>query len=795
MKKGLRKTPTPKPTVTRNQVITPEYILMLAYLLLPVFLIGMETLDANGPKFLAIGVLNVIAFGVLLTSSSFRKDTLLHYGFFRSVTGGAWLIFMVLSVVSMFGAINQQESLMNLSRGFTILAAAYFLWVIFSRHREYIPHLIVALNLLLLFDSISVFSNIRKFIEGDVASIMDIRSVYSHKNVFSAAIFVKLPAAMYLIFYGVKWRKWLGYISGIAALLSVLMLSARAFYLGLALLFLTLLAFALDRFFRAGEKKVLYLVLKWLALLVLAVALYSGIQYLLFPKKRDAIWNTNILERLSTIRKDEQSAGARLTSWGWSLLMIKEHPVTGVGTGNWKVNVLEHENKVSPDFHYSIRNHNDFLEVTVETGIPGGIAYLTVFAGILVLFIHTCRKEPGESKRLQWLFIPAFGVLAYMVDAFFNFPADRPEMQALLAIYVAMALSAPSGHPDDKPQYQGLSALFHHRPLKMTLTGLAALLVLIATWLLWLNTVSLWYQLIARKENFSQRFTKTADFFIRGMPSIPNLTALSEPVVVSKARYLILEDRHREAISMLKNDLSSPFDSRCDYFLSVAYDKLGMTDSSIYYGLIAYRKQPYQGLLVSPLSSRMFLNGREAEAMAIMEKYVDRYRDDTEAVLILAKQYYKAGYTQKTITLLDSSVKFMRRDTIRNNEAQYLRDMAALYPLSELFEQGKKAVNEQRYREGISILTEVIQKKPFFVESYAMRAVALFHTGEFVKSIQDINKALKMSQIKRPDLINLRGINNHKLGRLDFACRDFRHAMNQGNPQAATNFRRYCSGN
>ena len=188
MKKGLQKTPLPKTTGQRSLAVNPEYILMMAYLFLPVFLIGLDTLDANGPKFLAIGVLNVITLSVLLASPSFRNTQPLHYSFFHTLSGGAWLLFMVLSVVSMFGAINIPEALMNLSRGCTVLAAAFLLWVIFSRHREYIPHLIVALNLVLLFDSISVFSNIRKFIEGDVASIMDIRSVYSHKNVLSAAI-------------------------------------------------------------------------------------------------------------------------------------------------------------------------------------------------------------------------------------------------------------------------------------------------------------------------------------------------------------------------------------------------------------------------------------------------------------------------------------------------------------------------------------------------------------------------------------------------------------------------------
>ena len=117
----------------------------------------------------------------------------------------------------------------------------------------------------------------------------------------------------------------------------------------------------------------------------------------------------------------------------------------GVGTGNWKVVVLKYENLDLKDFTYMYKSHNDFLEITAENGLPGGLAYTAIIGLILFCFFKTSLKSIKDDSRLKFLFLPAFGILAYSVDAFFNFPADRPEIQSLFAMYVAggIAFSGP----------------------------------------------------------------------------------------------------------------------------------------------------------------------------------------------------------------------------------------------------------------------------------------------------------------------------------------------------------------
>jgi len=58
-------------------------------------------------------------------------------------------------------------------------------------------------------------------------------------------------------------------------------------------------------------------------------------------------------------------------------------------------------------------------------------------------FIRALLKN-SSPERLALLFLPAFGLLCYGVDAFFNFPQDRPEMQALFALYVGLAVAVTS---------------------------------------------------------------------------------------------------------------------------------------------------------------------------------------------------------------------------------------------------------------------------------------------------------------------------------------------------------------
>jgi tetratricopeptide (TPR) repeat protein len=298
--------------------------------------------------------------------------------------------------------------------------------------------------------------------------------------------------------------------------------------------------------------------------------------------------------------------------------------------------------------------------------------------------------------------------------------------------------------------------------------------------------------LVARQELFNNVFRKSSDFFLSGFPAIPNLTCLGEPINVVKAKYLANEKKYREAITLLKPDNSSPWDSRRDYFLSLCYDKLGRSDSAIYYGLRAYRKQPYQGKLVTALSSRLYLNGQQERAGKMLEHYFSRVRTNADAYLLAAEQYYQSGKIRKAYVTLDSGSTAFQLDTTNRQKVLLMRQLLIIYPFAELYDSAKRAMNNDQYAEALALYNRFISKKPRYAEAYGFRALCMFHLGRFQQSIDDINMAIKLGLNKRYDLINLRGINYHKLGKHEEGCQDFKFAMEHGNQQATGNYQKNC---
>ena len=223
--------------------------------------------------------------------------------------------------------------------------------------------------------------------------------------------------------------------------LASFMLSSRAFYLGTILVILCYAALACVRQWIKKEPGQLILLAQVTGLLIAAMLLYSATQQTLYPKsgRKDDITNTDFASRLATIKGEP--GGERIASWKRTVKLIREYPLLGVGPGNWKTEVLKYSNQSNPDFIYHIRNHNDFLEVSAETGIVGGILYISVFVLLVFNFvIYFAKKEnPGEGSK--FLFIPAFGILFYSVDAFFNFPADRAEMAALFSVFAGLGIA------------------------------------------------------------------------------------------------------------------------------------------------------------------------------------------------------------------------------------------------------------------------------------------------------------------------------------------------------------------
>ena len=773
------------------------YILLLAYLLVPVFTPNFNTLDSNGPKFAALALLNLISFLVLVKDQNFKHRTEIQSGFFRNFIGLTYTLFMAITLLSFFQAYNLPESIINFAKLFSVFTSTYVLYVIFSSNRAYILHLCTAFTILLLFECFTVFFHILEYVNKNVDSIYDIKSVYSHKNILSAALFIKIPAVIWLMVFGEGWKKKLGYFASFLAAVAVLFMSSRAFYLGLALLIVALTAFFISRHFLIKKNLSFKKALMFAGIFILALTIFSMIQKFFYPVNQDTKnrTNTGVLDRFATFKTEAEAPAGRVANWKRSFRLIKEHPLTGVGTGNWKIQVLKYEAPTADNYIVSYKNHNDFIEVTAETGLPGGLVYLSVFILILFNFIRKALDRGADEETLKYLFLPAFGILAYSMDAAFNFPNDRPEIQALFAIYVAMgiAFSGPGFVKIKKsaPKPSGLQVNSRNL-LPYLLKGTAFILIGSSAIILYMNAVSLHFQRYVFEDEKGNKYSHSSSFYTEGFPSIPNVSCTGAPITTYIARYLINENRSDEAVSMLTHDNPSPYDARREYSLSMAYNKMKNNDSAIYWGQRVLALKPLHANMVLIVSTRLFDAGRRQEAVQTLDHYLALVKTNQDVWLRAIDQNMIVGNSKKALTIADTATKYLPDNKKLAEIRASIYNSEFIQPYKPLYDQAEQAFNDKQYSKALTLLNDFINKKPGYIDAYSKRAICLNYLHEYSKSMLDVEKALKNPGANKLYLLNLRGANYLGLGNTEKACADFKEAMDKGFTEAANNYQRFC---
>ncbi len=107
--------------------------------------------------------------------------------------------------------------------------------------------------------------------------------------------------------------------------------------------------------------------------------------------------------------------------------IIKDHPVLGAGAGGW--NLLYHQYQ---DFLYwTTEVHNHLLQVGVETGIPGMLIWLSLFAA-LVYCIYRIRKGDIDDQGKVLVWGVATAVFALGAHGLIDFDLSIPSLQILI---------------------------------------------------------------------------------------------------------------------------------------------------------------------------------------------------------------------------------------------------------------------------------------------------------------------------------------------------------------------------
>ncbi len=130
----------------------------------------------------------------------------------------------------------------------------------------------------------------------------------------------------------------------------------------------------------------------------------------------------------------------RVKIWSITLEMAKDHPVTGVGPGNWKLEMtdyLEGFGFLREQINW-YRPHNDFLWNLAEKGIFGLLLFLGLFGLTAYYLLYVMLRSERKDDKIFALCLFS-GLMAFIVVSFFDFPYERINHQVYFALMIAAA--------------------------------------------------------------------------------------------------------------------------------------------------------------------------------------------------------------------------------------------------------------------------------------------------------------------------------------------------------------------
>jgi len=448
-------------------------------------------------------------------------------------------------------------------------------------------------------------------------------------NLHAAFLLLLLPFVICscLMLPGV-W-KWLAAVAAVFLSLMLLMLQVRSVYLGAAagLGVVVLSVFCFPRQIGLGRRGVIVIALSAVVVCALLVTAFWS----LLPSSA-----ASIAERIKSISSHQLDTASlsRLVVWSSTLRMASDHPLTGVGAGNFGVVIHQYYDPSDPALAGWESNwlepHNDFLWVLAERGIPALACFAAVF---LYAGTHLLRAlSRAESLAVA---IPALcalgGLVAYAVVSFFDFPLARPGHQAIFAFYLAVAASLPRC---TKGSIIGLVDLSWQT--KRAVVALALLLSFAVTAHAFLVHRQEILLKIARQQIDDENWDEAVDSARRARWSLNPFDPLGIPVVFHEGLGHLMGGREEEAIACFE---------------------------------LAAKQSPYRDYVQQNLAVLQMQRGRYDLALAPLQGIAERNHYNPEARLVWAEACLEAARPWQAAEIL--------RGLPPDFEVQKVRDLLA----------------------------------------------------------------------------------------------------------------------
>lgn len=384
------------------------------------------------------------------------------------------LAYMSMHIISLFNSINGHEAFLHMTKEFSFCVFFFLLYqLLIVRHegRSILVKSIMVSSCIFIVIGITQLMNadFSKFLSATsyqsyyFNTIMNkVYSTCSNKNLFGSLLFLTLPFSAYGIitfnknrFESIFWRP-LAIISTIANLSFIVMLLSRTVF---AALFVALLTAVITYYIytikikpqKTGKpisKTLKYtLIGSPVVIVALASILLCSTETKIEQTIKERIYLTINPEKYGfrDNQHGESSVAMRTLIWGKTIDMIKEHPLIGMGPGQWQIVIpkygLNEFNQELQDGSLTFqRPHNDFLWIASEVGIIGLLGFVLFFISTIAAGIRNIKRS-DDPHIVTFNIIAISTIIGWIVISSLDYPHERIEHNVVFLAIAAIILA------------------------------------------------------------------------------------------------------------------------------------------------------------------------------------------------------------------------------------------------------------------------------------------------------------------------------------------------------------------
>ena len=321
--------------------------------------------------------------------------------------------------------------------------------------------------------------------------------------------------------------------------------------------------------------------------------------------------------------------GGRLMIWGITSRMIADHPLTGVGAGNFTVRLHEYFDDDDLDFsnvHTNwVQPHNDFLWVFVEKGVLGIVLFVGCFIAAFAS-IRTILRSDAPASDCWLTLAAAMGLTSYATLSSFDFPLERINHQTSFALLLAVVTVLkhavqPAAGSFPAPGTARLGRLVFV-PLVVVALGLGIAYSLAA--------VQQEKDVIVARQAFGQgKWVEMLAAAKRARTPWKTLDPMVSPVAFLEGMAHVQLGHVTEGIECLEQAMiDNPNRMYVINNLGILYASTGRFDEAIECFTLAANRYPHRIEPFNNLASCLLETGHPAEAVELLEQIPDELLSD-----------------------------------------------------------------------------------------------------------------------------------------------------------------------